>query len=722
MTPTFYPLHQLPSPPADFTGREAELEALRSALTNGSATATLFGLRGMGGVGKTVLALKLAAEMTARYPDAQIYLDLKGVDPHPLTASQAMAHVARSFAPEARLPESEAELAALYRSVLFGKRVLLLMDNAAGREQVAPLIPPAGSLLLITSRALFTLPGMAAKNLDEMSAEEARDLLLRIEPRIAADADEIAGLCGRLPLALRLAGSALSERVSLTPPEYVRRLKAGKERFGDVDASLNLSYELLDEKRRRLWRLLAVFPGTFDASAAAAVWELDLEAAQDGLEELTRISLVEWKDKEERYRLHDLSRYFADSCLEAAERGAGQKKLAEYFLEVLKGVDHLFRKGGAFIQPAFTIFDIEWGNIRAGHSWAAKYFQEDYAASRICADYPNAGPYILSLRQHAQEQIEWRELGLAAARQLRDKATEGTHLGNLGNAYAALGQMSHAINLYEQQLVIVREIGYRLDEAGALGNLGLAHAALGEIRLAIEFYKQQLAITQEIGDQRGQGNALGNLGLAYAALGEPHRAIKLYEQQLAIAQEIGDLQGQSNALGNMGLAYIDLGETQRAIGFYNEALTIDRHMGNRSGESTTLGNLGIAHDALGETQCAIELYEQSLIIHREIGDRAGEGTVLGSLGIAYMAIGDSRRAIELYQQFLIIAREIGDRRGEGNASWNLGLAYAQEGDLVRAADLMQNLVDYLREIGHSDAEKHAAGVEALRARLSEQKP
>ena len=149
---TLAPLHQLPTPPADFTGREEDLNFLRSKLSQGG-TGAIFGLRGMGGVGKTTLALKLANELKPRFPDAQIYLDLKGVDPQPLTPSQAMAYVVRAFHPEAPLPESEAEMAGLYRSVLDDKSVLLLMDNAAKKEQVEPLIPPSTCLLLVTSRS-----------------------------------------------------------------------------------------------------------------------------------------------------------------------------------------------------------------------------------------------------------------------------------------------------------------------------------------------------------------------------------------------------------------------------------------------------------------------------------------------------------------------------------------------------------------------------------------
>ena len=189
------PLHQLPPPPGDFTGREAELDELVRRMERGGVT--ISGIQGMGGVGKTVLALKLAEQLAPRYPDAQIFLDLKGASQDAaLTASEAMARVVRAFNPTAQVPESEAELRGTYLTVLHGKRALLLMDNALGREQVEPLIPPEGCVLLVTSRQHFTLPGLFANDLDTMKPDEARDLLLAIAPRIGGEAGEIARLCG----------------------------------------------------------------------------------------------------------------------------------------------------------------------------------------------------------------------------------------------------------------------------------------------------------------------------------------------------------------------------------------------------------------------------------------------------------------------------------------------------------------------------------------------
>jgi hypothetical protein len=262
-------LHQLPSPPADFTGRSAELAEIQVAL-EGHGGATICGLRGLGGIGKTALALKLAEELTPRYPDAQFFLDLKGSSREPLTPAEAMAHVIRAYHPTVKLPESESELSGLYRSVLHDQRALLLMDNAADAEQVALLIPPAGCLLLVTSRRHFTLPGLYARNLDTLPPADARALLLRIAERIGDCADEMARLCGYLPLALRLAGSALAERVDLSPADYLRRLADAQTRLGLVEASLDLSYQLLDPEMQRLWRMLAIFPGTFYWVAAGA--------------------------------------------------------------------------------------------------------------------------------------------------------------------------------------------------------------------------------------------------------------------------------------------------------------------------------------------------------------------------------------------------------------------------------------------------------------------
>ncbi len=694
-------LHQLPSPPADFTGRAEDLDTLATAIETGSVS--IAGLPGMGGVGKTALALQLAARIAPCYPDAQLYLDLRGTDQEPLALAQVMAHVIRAWEPTARLPETETELAPLYRSILHGQRALLLLDNAADRAQVEPLLPPPGVALLVTSRQHFTLPGMVTRHLDALPPSDARALLLKIEPRIDGHAPAIADLCGGLPLALRLAGSALAERLDLSPADYLARLRDAHTRLGLVDASLSLSYNLLTLDLQRWWYMLSVFPATFDRAAAAAVWELDQDAASDALGYLVCYSLVHWDAALSRYSLHDLVRLFAAdrlaACLDEAGYQAVHSRHAAHYLAVLRAADDLYLQGGEDNLRGLALFDLERANIEVGQHWTAAHWQQDIAIARLAADFPNAGVDCLSLRLHAQEWIAWLETALAIAREIGNRRGEGAHLGNLGLAYFSLGQRERAIEHHEQALAIAREISDRRGEGNRLGNLGVAYAALGQVERAIEHYEQALSISREIGDRRGEGADLGNLGITYAALGQVARAIEHHEQALAIAREIGDRRGEGNRLGNLGLAYFSLGQVERAIEHYAQALAIAREIGDHEKEGTWLGNLGVAYRNLGQVERAIEHYTQALAIAREIGNRWNERAWLGNLGVAYTALGQVERAIEHYEQALSISREIGDRRDEGNRLGNLGNAYYSLGQVERAIEYHEQALAIAREIG-----------------------
>ncbi len=693
-------LHQLPSPPRDFTGREGEMKELLTQLEQGGVT--ISGLRGLGGVGKTALALKLAEELTPHYPDAQFYLDLKGTT-SPLSPAEAMGHVVRAYYPTSKLPESEAELHGLYCTVLHGQHALLLMDNVRDAAQVELLIPPAMCVLLVTSRWHFTLPGLFAKNLDTLPLADARALLLRIVPRIGEQADKIAKLCGCLPLALRATGSRLAVTPDLDVDAYTDALRDERTRLEQigaegvdvsVEASLNLSYQLLEEAAR-VFRLVAVFPGSFDAAAGEAVCE---DAGHRRLSELVRYSLVEWNETMKRYSLHDLVRLFAEARSSEDERAAGQQRHAAHYQQVLWAADSRYLEGGDKLTRGLAWFDQERTNIQVGQAWAKNHSGSSDAVAEVCSNYAWSGS-ILNLRLHPRDYILWLDSALTAARQIKNREAEGAHLGNLGSAYLALGDAHRAIEFYEQALAIDREIGNRRGEGAALGNLGLAYAALGDARRAIEFYEQQLVIVREIGDRRGEGTALGNLGLAYLALGDARRAIEFYEQSLVIACEIGDRLGEGNALGNLGLAYLALGDARHAIEFYEQALMIDREIGDRRGEGNALGNLGLAYAALGDARRAIEFYEQHQAIAREIGDRRGEGNALGNLGVAYKNLGDAQRAIEIYEQSLVIAREIGDRRGESKALGNLGSACYVLGDAGKAIQYHEQALVIAHEIG-----------------------
>jgi tetratricopeptide (TPR) repeat protein len=618
-------LHQLRAPVGDFVGRGREIDTLINALRRESR-ACITGISGMGGIGKTELALLVAERLRDQYPDAQFFINLQGTDTKPRSPQDAMAICIRAFlGPEVKLPEEPEQLSHLYRSQLSGKRVLLLLDNAADSAQVRPLLPPTGCAVLVTSRHSVALPGMTPLTLHPLTEEEARQLLLDIAPRAEPVAEQICKLCGYLPLALRATGSLLAITPDLDPVDYATQLQDERrrlERIGtvgveiDVAASFNLSYARLAPEAARAFRLLSVFPATFDALAEEVVCS---DTGHVQLSDLVRRSLVLYDETTKRYRLHDLARLFADVKLSMEERAAGQKRHAIYYLYVLSAATDLYLEGVESLLRGLALFDLEWGNIQEGHAWVET--QVDTADTEVVTlgmAYPNAGLYVLDLRQHSRERIRWLEIALAAARRLNEREVEGATLGNLGNAYARLGETDRAIQFHEQALLIDRETRDLRGESITLGNLGNAYASVGETRHAIQFFEQQLAIDREIGYRRGEGIALGNLGLAYFDLGETDRAIQFHEQALFIDREIGDRHGEGLDLGNLGAVYARLGETRRAIQFFEQQLTIAREIGDRRGEGTDLWNLSIALNELGERAQAIQHAEQALIIYEQI--------------------------------------------------------------------------------------------------------
>ncbi|MCX6674608.1 MAG: tetratricopeptide repeat protein, partial [Methanothrix sp.] len=564
--------HQIPPPPRDFKGREEEIADI---LTNFEKGATITGLRGMGGIGKTALALVLAEKIKSQFPDGQIFVDMRGTsnnpDLPPLTPADAMAQVIRAYNPVDRLPENSNELGGLYLSILAGKRALLLLDNAANGEQVEPLLPPAGCAVLITSRMKFALPGLSGKDLDVLPSDKACELLLDIAPRIGDWADELAKLCGYLPFALRNAAGALAEKKDLSVPEYQRRLKDKVALLKLVKGSFSLSYDLLTPGRKKQWRRLSVFPEDFDRNAATAVLKMAPDPSAEALSDLVRWSLVDFSEVPDsdggRYKLHDLARLFAESCLERDELDDARQKHAKYYSIVLSHAENFYQKGGTDLLAGLQLFDHEWANIKVGQAWtknmitvSRKLNKSDLkSVLQLASSYAGDGGNVLDLRLHPRDKISWLETGLNAAKMMGNRGAESAHLGNLGSTYSDLGETRKAIGYHERALKISRKIGDRWGEGADLGNLGNRYAALGETRKAIDYQEQALAISREIGDKWGEGNHLGNLGLAYAGLGETRKAVKYYEQALAISREIGDRRNEGVWLGNLGPAYADLG-------------------------------------------------------------------------------------------------------------------------------------------------------------------
>ena len=531
-----------------------------------------------------------------------------------MTPEQALQTAIRAFEPLAQLPDDLNGLRSAYITLLTGKRVLVLADDARDAKQVQALLPPPGCALLLTSRQHFKLPGMETVDLETLPQAEAEKLLLEIHMPIGAAATRMAQLCGRLPLALRVYAGVCA--ASTRGVDYhLRVLENERARLAhlldpdnpndpntSVEASLQLSYAALDTPAQQVLCRLGVFPASFDMEAARAVAEVqgvgDQETTttqpptEDVLDLLYRRSLLEWDEQIGRYTLHDLVRVFALARLE--DEDAARMRHAMHYTSVAALADELYKKGGENLLLGLKLFDGERTHIDAGWSWARE--QAGGGSQEIdplLLNYAEATYEIGDLRHHKRrERIPQFEVAVGAAQRLGNKRMEGNALGILGLAYAALGQARKAIEYYEQWLQIAREIGDRRGEGQALGNLGNAYAALGETRKAIEYFEQVLQIAREIGDRRSEGNALGNLGNAYADLRETRKAIEYHEQDLQIARERGNRRGEGQALGNLGNAYAALGETRKAIEYHEQALPILREIGDRSGEGRAWATWG----------------------------------------------------------------------------------------------------------------------------------
>jgi tetratricopeptide (TPR) repeat protein len=722
--------HQLPPPLPEFVGRSAELVELYAARANHDVR--VLSVQGPGGAGKTTLALKLADQLKIHYPDAQFYLDLKGASPQPLSVVEAQSAVIRAYLPTVCLPENEVELDRLYHSVLMGKRLLLLLDNAAGAQQVAPLIASDGCITIVTSRDQITLPGMFSKQLGSLSPSEARDFLMRIVPRIDGQAAKVAELCEYLPLALRLAASALLISADLKVADYVQRMErlqwgspaSDRAAIGQgqpftaarstlhpplhpVDAVLSMSYDLLVPGLQKLWRMLATFRDTFDVSAAASVWQITPVRTNNALDRLMAYSLIERNRATGRYRLHDLMARFAETLSNDQEVTLARQRFSAHYQSVLHEADALYEQGGESLRRGLGLVDLEWRNIQEGQVWAATHVDDDHAARELCNSYPDAGKYVLELRQRPRERIRWSEAALTAAQKLNQRNAAVRHLVALGDSYNDLAEVHHAMGCYEQALEIAREACDRRGEAEALSGLGAAHYLGGGLKRACDLHREALELFSRVGPRRREADSLGNLGLAYFATGDLRNALILFDQQLKAAHEIGDRRGESQALGGLGTTHYAMGDTERAAELFNQQLAITREIADRRGEASALGNLGSAYAALKRHRQAIAFHEQALLVAREIGDRRGEASALGGLGIAEYLDGNLSRSIELLNKQLRLASELGDRRGEAIALSNLGEAHVASGDYQTATDILTSAFNIASQIGDIQAQANA---------------
>ncbi|HEU4326907.1 MAG TPA: tetratricopeptide repeat protein [Roseiflexaceae bacterium] len=761
-------LHQLRAPVADFVGRSAEVERLVAALRSATGgCAAISGVRGMGGVGKTELAHAVAAQLQHEYPDAQLLLELRGASDTPLSPVQALQHVIRAFRPEDKLPEDLPALQQLYRSVLSSQRVLILADDARDAVQVRPLLPPTGCALLVTSRQRFTLDGMSTLDLSRLDNAAAVTLLRRICVRLTEEqAQQIARLCGYLPLALRVSAGILLNDEALPVERYLNQLADQRQRLAhlkdpddptrDVAATLLLSYAALDVRTQMLFRHLGVIAADADLTVIAAVLELPEDETDKALRGLLRRSLVEYDATRGRWGMHDLVRSCALGLLaKADEEHAIQRRYAEQVIQTIQKADQHYQAGGDRVLEGLALFDRERSHLEAIREWLWTQSPTIDICNLVIAE-TRATANFSELRDSLQiTRLPQLERALDAARKQNDRSAEANFLGKLGRAYSNIGEMQQAIIHLNQQLALAQDLGDNFEEGSALGNLGLIYRDLGEISKAIDYQYRHLAIAKEINNRREEGDVLGNLGIDYAMLGDLKCAIEFYGQQLVIAREIGDRHGEGRCLTNLGIAYRDLGNTQKALECHNMRLIIAQEVGYRRGEGHALTNLGVAYIDLKEYSEALDYHRQALSIIRDVSDKSKEVDILNQIGRILLHQDCPDEALIQSTQALVLARKIGDRRLEGitlhtiaaihskldqytlahtnytasltilselsnqtelaRTRWSYGQFLVRQGDRTRGIDLMAQCVAYEQHIGHAQAEEHAALVKRLRA-------
>lgn len=649
--------HHLPLAPRDFTGRAEQLERLMSEEARG---ARRIGLHGGFGVGKTTLALRLAEVLSHKYPDAHCYFDLKSLSREPLSAADAMRHVIWSLRPDARLPQNDDELGLLYRSILHSKRALLLFDNVRDAVQIGIFSPPPTCFLIVISRSHLVSPGMLDDEVVRFSPEAAEAFLLAISPRIKPGVKGIASLCGFLPLALRAAGSTIAEHVDLDPIEYAVNLKSSRARLKltdptedlSIEASIRLSYQLLDDDLSVRFRTLFVFPGTFDIYAASAVWDLGLQDAQTILSSLVRFALITFNPVDRRYSLLDFPRFFAESLVSSSEQAQAALNHASHFERVLAIAESLYLKGSGSTKIGLELFRTEVPNIHAAQAWCTLHATQHTTAAVLCNKYPEVGFYLLELTHSPIERIEWLTAALHAARQMNDTRMEGRHLGAVGIAYWRLGDARRAADFFKQALTVTKRSKDLEGRARAFRGLGLACQALGWRKLALRNHLSAFELDRELRDRRNMGRDLNNLGIAYAAIGQTDSAIKCHRRHLRMAQGAGDVRAESAAIGNLAVIYRQRGNTGRAITLYKRALAIDREFRDVVGEAGDLLELGKAHLDLGHESDAIEYFECALPLTRRTGEQHKEAETLLAIAKLRYEERNIRSAVALAEESL----------------------------------------------------------------------
>ena len=652
---------QLPPAPSAFAGRDAELASL-DAMVPGADTGragtgvVIAAITGTAGVGKTALALHWAHRARERFPDGQLYADLRGFDQAGLAVDPGHAlsgFLAALGVPPERVPDDRDAKAGLYRSLLDGRRVLVVLDNARDAEQVRPLLPgSAANMALVTSRnqltGLIAAEGARPLGLDLLTVAEAYELLARRlgTHRVAAErqtAEEIIASCARLPLALTIAAARAAERpgfplaviaAELRDPAVLDALDGGGLAAG-VRAAFACSYRALSTDAARLFRLLALHPGQdISLAAAASLLGAPADQARKLLAELSRAHLL-GEDAPGRYSCHELLRAYAAEQARTRDdpdvRTAALRRVLDHFL-------HTGYAGTRLLEPHLAPFalpppvpGVSLGEVTTrcrADDWFATEYPTLLAAVTAAADAGLAAvawQLAWTLTSFQLRQGYWhdhalaQQAGLTAARRARDRAGEAHALLALGIGYARAGRAADAEPVYAQSLRLFAGLD------GYLASRALVHTGLmrlsarkgcpaGALRHALTAHD----LHRMAGDVLLTAGSLNDVGYCRALLGNYRQAIVHCELSLAQLGALGAPGCEATVWRSLGFIYLQLGSHQRAVDCYERSLQLARTLCDRGGEAGTLGNLGEVYHSAGDPAAARRAWAGALRIFKEI--------------------------------------------------------------------------------------------------------
>ena len=732
---------QLPAAVGHFIGRASELESL-TALMDRTAEATATGgtvvisaIDGMAGIGKTALAIHAAHRLAEKFPDGQLFLDLHGYTQgrSPRTAEEAVNWLLRALGvPPERIPRDGEQATALYRQRLADTRTLIVLDNAVSEAQVRPLLPGTDScLVLVTSRRrLKALDDAHTVALDLLSPSDAVTLLRAVAgpDRIPPDdplADEIAELCGHLPLALRIAASLLRHRPSWPPEHLATQLRDQHQRvaaLSDGERGLatvfELSYTSLDDRHRRLWRRLGLIPGPdLDAYASAALAEIDSATAARLLEDLVDHNLL-IAYAPGRYRLHDLLRVQARTMAETdpgSDRVSALNRLLSYYAHAARSASALIARypapapdddsvpadAPALTAPeaARTCLRTEQSNLDAALNHARAHGLDGHVialAAGLAEILQADGPWIRALEIHQSAAVTAERLGCPDA--------HAAGLTNLGRVRYVTGDLAGADETLTRALEIYRALGNRLGEANALTDLGRVRFMAGHYPRAGEALTRALEIYRGLGNRLGEANALTDLGRMRYTAGDLPGADDALPRALEIYRALGNHFGEANVLIDVGKVRHMVGDLPGADDALTQALETNRGLGNRIGEANALINLGKVRYTAGDLPGAEDAVTRALGIFRAFGNRIGEANALTDLGRARYSAGDLPGAVDALTRALGIYREIGHRGNEAVTLNFYAATLAAAGERPRALALYQQALAMNRELNKPDDE------------------